>query len=75
MKLQLYQTFQVQRKIEEIVQEIGDTKVLAKLSAGDRIAIKLKYYCTKILLYYCILQYEQSTLTCNMKCMYVCMYV
>ena len=40
MKLHLCQVFQVQRKIEEIAQEIGDIKVLAKLSLGDMIAIE-----------------------------------
>ena len=45
MKLHLCPIFQVQRKIEEIAQEIGDTKVLAKLSAGDMIATEAKYHC------------------------------
>ena len=40
MKLHLCQTFQIKRKIEEIAQEIGDTKVLAKLSGDDMIAIE-----------------------------------
>ena len=40
MKLHMCQTFQAQRKTEAIAQEIRDTKVLAKLSAGDTIAIK-----------------------------------
>ena len=40
MKLHMCQTFQTQRKTEAIAQEIRDTKVLAKHSAGDMIAIK-----------------------------------
>ena len=45
MKLHMRQTFQVQRKIEEIALQIGDTEVLAKFSAGDMIAIETKYHC------------------------------
>ena len=40
MELHLCQTFQVQWKVEEIAQEIENTKVLAELSAGDMIAIE-----------------------------------
>ena len=52
MKLHLCQTFKVQQKIEEIAQEIGDTKVLAKLSGGDMISIEAKYHCKCLAAYY-----------------------
>ena len=61
MKLHLCQTFQVQRKIEEIAQEIGDTKVLVKLSAGDIITIEAKYHCKCLAAYYNKKRNEQST--------------
>ena len=44
MKLHMCLTFQVQRKIEAIAQEIADTNVLAKLSAGDMITIDHPQY-------------------------------
>ena len=61
MKLDLCQTFQVQRKIEEIAQEIGDTKVLAKLSVGDMKAIEAKYHCKCLAAYYSKKRNEQPT--------------
>ena len=45
MKLYLCQTFQVQRKIEEIADKISDTEVLAKVSASGMINIEVKYHC------------------------------
>ena len=45
MKLHLRQTFQAQRKIEEITQDNGNTKVVAKLSACDMIATEANYHC------------------------------
>ena len=45
MKLHLRQTFQAQRKIEEITQDNGNTKVVAKLSACDMIATESNYHC------------------------------
>ena len=45
MKLHLCQTFQVQRKIEEIADKISDIKVLTKVSASGMIAIEVKYRC------------------------------
>ena len=45
MKLHLCQTFQLQQKIEEIADRISDTKVLAKGSASDMIAIEVKCHC------------------------------
>ena len=44
MKLHTRQTVQVQREIEEIALEIGNTKVFAKLSLGDIIAIETKFH-------------------------------
>ena len=44
MKLHLCQTFQVQRKIEEIADKISDTEDLAKISASGMIAIEVKYH-------------------------------
>lgn len=38
------QSFQVQRKIEEVVQVIGDTKVLVMFIASDVIAIQGNYH-------------------------------
>ena len=61
MKLHLCQIFQVQRMIEEIAQEIGDTKVFAKLSAGDMIAIEAKYHCKCLAAYYKKKRNEQPT--------------
>ena len=45
MKLDICQPFQVQRKTEEIAQEIANTKLLGELSAGNMIAIQAKYHC------------------------------
>ena len=61
MKLHMCQTFQVQRKIEAIAQGIRDTKVLAKLSAGDMIAIEAKYHCQCLAAYYNRKRNKQST--------------
>ena len=61
MKLRLCQTFQVHRRIEEIAQEIGDTKVLAKLSAGNMIAIEVNYHCKCLAAYYNKKRNEQPT--------------
>ena len=61
MKLHQCQIFQVQRMIEGIAQEIGDTKVLAKLSAGDVIAIQAKYHCKCLAAYYNKKRNEQPT--------------
>ena len=61
MKLHLCKTFQVQRNIEEIAQEIGDTKILAKLSAGDMFAIEAKRHCKCLAAYYNKKKNEQPT--------------
>ena len=61
MKLHLCQIFQVQRKTEEIVQEIGHTKILAKLSTGDMITIEVKYHCKCLAAYYNKNRNEQRT--------------
>ena len=61
MKLHLCQTFQVQRKIEEIAQVIGDAKVLPKLSAGDMIATEAKYHYKCLAAYYNKNRNEQPT--------------
>ena len=61
MKLNMRQTFQVQRNIEAIAQEIGDTKVLAKLSVGDMIAIAAKYHRKCLAAYYNKVRNEQPT--------------
>ena len=45
MKLHLCQTFQFQRKIEEIADKISDTESLAKVSTSGMIAIEVKYHC------------------------------
>ena len=52
MKLHMCQTFQVQRKIKEIAQEIVDTTVLAKVNTGDMIAIEPMYHCKCLATYY-----------------------
>ena len=61
MKLHLCQTFQVRQNIEEIAQEIGDTKGLAKLSASDMFAIEAKYQCKCPAVYYNKKRNEQAT--------------
>ena len=66
MKLHIRQTFQVQREIEEIALEIGDTKVLAKLSTGDMIAIETKYHCKCLAVSYTKMK-NNHPLTCSRK--------
>ena len=66
MKLHIRQTFQGQREIEEIALEIGDTKVLAKLSAGDMIAIETKYHCKCLAVSYTKMR-NNHPLTCSRK--------
>ena len=51
-KLHQCQTFQVHQKVLEIAHETADTKVLAKLSEGDMIAIEAKYHCKCLVAYY-----------------------
>ena len=60
MKLLMYQTFQVQRKIEEIAQEIGGSKVLARLSAGNMIDMEIKYHCKCLVTCYNKVRNEQA---------------
>ena len=61
MKLHMCQTFQVQQKIEEIAQEIGETKVLVKLSVGNMNAIEAKYHCRCFAACYNKVRNEQPT--------------
>ena len=78
MKMHLCQVFQVQRKIEEIAQEIRDIKVLAKLSLGDMIAIEERTdHCKCLAAYYnkkrnkqltSVMQQENEITTGNAKC-------
>ena len=46
------QTIATDNRVRQIAQEIGDVKILGKLSEGDMIALEAKYHAKCLVFYY-----------------------